>query len=195
MDARKNRLLELLLVHAFQYREDPPFLLASGRSSPYYVDCKPVTLHPEGMHLIGGLGYEALRDTGVTAVGGLTLGADPIANAIAMHSFHRSRQLKSFVVRKEAKDHGTGRWLEGAVSPGERVAVIEDVATTGGSARTAIARIRAAGLVVEHALVLVDREEGGCEAIAADGVEVHVLVRRSELMALRAAAERHARDG
>lgn len=192
MDLRKDRLIELLLLHSFQVREDAPFTLASGKKSPYYIDCKPVTLHPEGLNLVGGLGYEVAKPLGVAAVGGLTMGADPIACAIAMHSFHRAKPLHAFLVRKEAKDHGTSQIVEGDLPPGSHVMVVDDVITTGGSTVQAIERARAAGHVVEHALVLVDREEGGREAIEAHGVEVHALITRTELLARRHAALVHA---
>jgi len=193
MDLRKDRLIELLLLHSFQVRENPPFILASGGTSPYYLNCKPVTLMAEGMAVIGALGYEALKPFGLAAVGGLTLGADPIANAIAMHSHARSHSLNAFVVRKEPKKHGTEQWLEGELAPQSRVAVVDDVITTGGSTIKAIERIRAAGHTVEHALVLVDREEGGREAIEALGVEVHALVTRTELLTRMHAAVAHAK--
>lgn len=194
MDLRKDRLIELLLLHSFQVRENPPFILASGGTSPYYVNCKPVTLMAEGMAVIGALGYEALKPFHLDAVGGLTLGADPIANAIAMHSHARSHSLNAFVVRKEPKKHGTEQWLEGELKPASQVAVVDDVITTGGSTIKAIERIRAAGHTVEHALVLVDREEGGREAIEAMGVEVHALVTRTELLTRMHAAVAHAKE-
>jgi orotate phosphoribosyltransferase len=194
MDVRKSRLIELLLLHSFQVRENPPFVLSSGRTSPYYVDCKPVTLHHEGLHLIGALGYEIAKHLGVTAVGGLTLGADPIANAIAMHSHLRSRPLRAFVVRKEAKGHGTERWIEGSIEPGTHVAVLDDVITTGASTIQAIDRAREAGLIVEHVVALVDREEGGAEAIEGHGVQVHAVVTRTELLARIQAVKAHAAE-
>lgn len=194
MDARKDRLLELLLLKSFQYREEPPFVLASGKTSPYYVNCKAVTLSPEGLTLVGALGYELLRGLDLTAVGGLTLGADPIACGIAQHSFGRSRPLSAFVVRKEAKGHGLQRFLEGELEPGCKVAVIDDVITTGGSTLTAIERIRAAGHTVEHAVILVDREEGGREAIEAAGVTVHAIATRTELMTRLQTARKHATE-
>ena len=192
MEARKDRLIELLLLHAFQYRTDPPFTLASGKTSPCYVNCKPVTLHPEGLNLVGALGYEAAKRMGVQAIGGLTLGADPIACSIAMHSFSRSHPLHAFVVRKEPKGHGLARWLEGELEPGSRVAVIDDVITTGGSTISAIERLREAGMVVDEAIVLVDREEGGRAAIEAHGVAVHALITLTELLTRRGAAAAHA---
>ncbi len=191
MDIRKQRLTELLLTQAFTYRPDPPFQLSSGALSPYYIDCKSVILSAEGQTLIGALGYEIARDLGVQAVGGLTLGADPLACAIAHHSFSRSRRLAAFVVRKEAKGHGTGRWIEGALPAGCRVAVLDDVLTTGRSTLLAVERVRQAGLHVSAAIVLVDREEGGAEALQAAGIDVHPIVTRTQLMAMRALAERH----
>lgn len=194
MDLRKQRLLEILLTKAFAYRADPPFQLSSGGTSQYYVDCKPVVLSAEGQTLVGALGYEAAQHLGATAVGGLTLGADPIACAIAHHSFSRSTVLHAFVVRKQAKGHGTLRWIEGEVPAGSRVVVVDDVLTTGKSTLTAVERARDAGLLVNDAIILVDRQEGGAQALAAAGIEVHALATVSELMALRALAERHQRD-
>ncbi len=194
MDARKDRLIELLLLRSFQYSENPPFVLASGKTSPYYINCKPVTLHPEGLNLIGALGYEHAKRLGVTAVGGLTLGADPIACAIASHSHARSKPMQAFVVRKVAKGHGLDRWIEGELPPGTPVAVLDDVLTTGASTISAIERAREAGLQVEDAIVLVDREQGGREAVQAYGVQVHAMITLSELMARRTAAQTHAKE-
>lgn len=194
MDARKDRLIELLLLRSFQYSENPPFVLASGKTSPYYINCKPVTLHPEGLNLIGALGYERAKRLGVTAVGGLTLGADPIACAIASHSHARSKPMQAFVVRKVAKGHGLARWIEGELPPGAAVAVLDDVLTTGASTISAIERAREAGFRVEDAIVLVDREQGGREAVEACGVQVHAMITLSELMARRAAAQSHAKE-
>lgn len=194
MDVRKDRLLELLLVKAFQYREDPPFELASGQKSPYYLNCKPVTLSAEGLALMGALGYEHAKHLGIAAVGGLTLGADPLACAISAHSFGRSKPMHAFVVRKEAQGHGMQRWIEGDVKAGDRVAILDDVLTTGQSTCQAIDRAREAGLQVEHVIALVDREAGGVEAVQGRGVQVHVMVTLSEVLARRAAALRHAAE-
>jgi len=148
-------------------------------------------MHPEGLALIGPAGLAALEAApwghDVTAIGGLTLGADPISYAIAYASMlareHAGDRapLRAFTVRKEAKAHGTGKLIEGPFQPGDRVAVIEDVITTGGSARRAIEAIRNAGGIVSGVLALVDREEGGREALEALGVPVVALVRASEL--------------
>lgn len=183
-DEMKKRLAELILERSFRYSEDPPFTLASGRKSPYYFDCKPTTLDPEGMNLIGRLVFDMLKDSPVTAAGGLTLGADPIANALSLISYQLGRPIKPFIVRKDAKGHGTKNKIEGNVKAGERVAVIDDVATTGASTITAIESAREAGLVVERAVVLIDREEGGMGNIRALVDRVDPVLTRSEIMAL-----------
>jgi len=180
----KTRLAELILERSFRYSEDPPFTLSSGRKSPYYFDCKPTTLDPEGMNLIGRLVFDMLKDSPVTAAGGLTLGADPIANALSLISYQLGRPIKSFIVRKDAKGHGTKNKIEGNVKPGEHVAVIDDVVTTGASTVTAIESARDAGLIVERAVVLIDREEGGMENIKALVDRVDPVLTRSEIMAL-----------
>jgi orotate phosphoribosyltransferase len=161
------------------------FVLASGRRSDLYVDCRLTTMDPEGLSLIGPLGLDAIERAGwrASAVGGLTLGADPVSYAIAYASALAGRPVRAFTVRKEAKAHGTGKLIEGPFVAGDRVVVIEDVITTGGSALKAIEAVRAHGGEVVGVLSVVDREEGGREAIAATGVEVHALVTRSALLA------------
>jgi orotate phosphoribosyltransferase len=161
------------------------FVLASGRRSDLYVDCRLTTMAPEGLVLIGPLGLAAIDAAGwgATAIGGLTLGADPVSYAIAYASALAGRPLRAFTVRKEAKAHGTGKLIEGPFAAGDRVVVIEDVITTGGSALKAIEAVRAHGGEVVGVLSVVDREEGGREAIAATGVPVQALVTRSALLA------------
>ncbi len=183
-DKMKKRLAEIILERSFRYSEDPPFTLSSGRKSPFYFDCKPTTLDPEGMNLIGRLVFDMLKDSPVTAAGGLTLGADPIANALSLISYQGGRPIKSFIVRKDAKGHGTKNRIEGNVKAGEQVAVIDDVVTTGASTITAIESAREAGLLVERAVVLIDREEGGMENIKALLDRVDTVLKRSEIMAL-----------
>jgi len=143
------------------------------------------TMSPEGLTLIGPLGLTALRDAGWTpdSVGGLTLGADPIAYALAYASAATPRLLRAFTVRKEAKSHGAGKLIEGPFQAGDRVVVIEDTVTTGNSARTAATAVRAAGGIVIGVLALVDREEGGREALAAEGLSVVALATASEIVA------------
>ncbi len=178
----RDRLAELILRRSFQYRENPPFTLASGRTSFFYFNCKPVTLDPEGMNLIGRVLFDMIRGSSVTAAGGLTLGADPLANALSVISFQKGEPVKSFIVRKDVKAHGTKSAVEGNVKPGERVVVLDDVITTGGSTITAIERAREAGLVVERVIALIDREEGGRENILALVDRVDAVFTRTEIM-------------
>src|SRR3982751_5739614 len=160
------------------------FTLASGRESEYYIDARLTTMSPEGLALIGRLALRALRESGwaVDAVGGLTLGADPISYAVSYASAGSDKPLRAFTVRKEAKSHGMGRQIEGPFRPGDRVAVIEDVITTGGSALRGAEAIRAAGGAVSGVLALVDREEGGREALENAGLPVISLARASEIV-------------
>lgn len=159
------------------------FTLASGKQSKYYVDARLTTMSPEGLSVIGPLGLSTLRQSGweVDAVGGLTLGADPISYAISYASARSDRPLRAFTVRKEVKSHGTGKTIEGPFKEGDRVVVIEDVITTGGSALRAIEAVRAANGIVAGVLALVDREEGGRQAIEGTGVPVISLVAASQI--------------
>ena len=191
-DTRRSRLLDLLARRSARRGQ---FTLASGRQSTLYIDARLTTMSPEGLTLIGPLALEAIRDAGwdVQSVGGLTLGADPVSYAISYASAlaagggddapAAAGALRAFTVRKEAKAHGTGKLVEGTFEPGDRVAVIEDVITTGGSALKAIAALRAAGGTVAGVLALVDREEGGRETIEREaGVPVVALTRASEIV-------------
>jgi len=159
--------LDLLRARSFQYSPERPFKLASGRESPYYVDCRPVTHSAEGLALIGEIIFDLIKDLEVEAVGGLTMGADPLAHATALVSFQRGKPVNAFSVRKFSKEHGMGGLVVGPVSPGDRVVVLEDVITTGGSVLKAVAAAREFGLKVLEVIVLVDREEGGREAVLA----------------------------
>ena len=187
-DTRLSRLLDLLARRSARRGQ---FTLASGKQSTLYIDARLTTMSPEGLTLIGPLALGALLDAGwdVQSVGGLTLGADPISYAISYASADAASRgeqqapLRAFTVRKEAKAHGTGKLVEGTFEPGDRVAVIEDVITTGGSALKAIAALRAAGGTVAGVLALVDREEGGREAIEQEAnVPVVALTRASEIV-------------
>lgn len=162
------------------------FTLASGKKSKYYIDARLTTMSPEGLSVIGPLALSELRQSGwkVDAVGGLTLGADPISYAISFASANSDRPLRAFTVRKEAKGHGTGKMIEGPFRNGDRVAVIEDVITTGGSALRAIEAVRRENGTVAGVLALVDREEGGRQAIEAAGFPVITLVATSEIIRL-----------
>ena len=161
----KNRLLEMLLEKSFQYNKDPVFKLVSGKMSNYYVNCKMTTLNAEATLLIGRIFYEKVKPLGITAIGGLTQGADPIAVATAMTSGMEGMGINAFVVRKVAKEHGLKKLIEGDVHQGDRVVIVDDVITTGQSTIDAIDRARNEGLQVVKAVVLVDRQEGGRENI------------------------------
>ena len=161
------------------------FTLASGRQSDLYSDARLTTMSPDGQATIGPLALERMRARGwmPDSVGGLTLGADPVSYAIAHASALAKTPVRAFTVRKEAKTHGTGKLIEGPFQAGDKVVVIEDVITTGGSALKAVAAIRAAGGVVLGVLAVVDREEGGREVLLAEGLEVETLAGAREIVA------------
>ncbi len=178
----RARLLELLRTRAFAERE---VTLSSGLKSNFYIDCKQVSLHAEGATLIGELFHAAIEAIApqAVAVGGLTLGADPLATATSVISFQRGKPRAAFIVRKEPKGHGTGQWIESAgLAAGSPVVILEDVVTTGASTLRAIERAREGGLNVLHALGLVDRLEGGREAITATGVALDTLFTRRDFL-------------
>jgi orotate phosphoribosyltransferase len=178
-ERHRARLLELLKTLSYEQRE---VTLSSGLKSNFYIDCKQAVLGAEGHFLVGSLMGQVIREQApqVEAVGGLTMGADPLASAVATMSYLAGRPLQAFYVRKEPKGHGTGQWLEGIKSlrPGMPVAILEDVVTTGGSAMKAIARAREFGLEVALTVGLVDREEGGREALEREAPLVTLFRRR-----------------
>ena len=153
------------------------FVLSSGLRSPYYIDARKTTMSAQGQRLIGVLGLDAIREAGwaPASVGGLTMGADPVAYAIARASADAPPLVQAFSVRKAAKEHGTRQSIEGNFAPGEPVVVVEDVLTTGGSALQAIDIIRRAGGTILGVLVVVDREQGGRAAVESSGLAVVAL--------------------
>lgn len=159
------------------------FTLASGRKSDVYVDARLATMSPQGLALIGAVGLEALRHNGWAAdsVGGLTLGADPVAYALSFASTISPPMIRAFTVRKEPKEHGTKKFVEGPFRSGDKVVIVEDVITSGGSALRAAGAIRDAGGEILGVLAVVDREEGGRAALRAAGLDVTSLVTLSEL--------------
>jgi orotate phosphoribosyltransferase len=178
----KAELIDMLCRKSFKFSKEPIYKLVSGRMSQFYVNCKPVTLCARGMFLAGHLLFEEIKDDDVTGVGGLTFGADPLAVATAFASELKARPINAFSIRKTRKDHGMIRWIEGDVQPGERVAIIDDVATTGGSTIKAIERARSEGLEVVRAVILVDRQEGGIDNIRQHVPNVSSIVTRDELV-------------
>ena len=176
--SEKDRLLELLKERALEIR---PVVLSSGKTSDYYMDCKRVTLSPEGAYLTGKLMLQMIRPD-ASAVAGLTLGADPIVSAVSLLSYQARRNLAGLIVRKEPKKHGTMSYVEGPALPqGSAVAVVEDVVTTGASLLRAIERIEAAGYRPVQALAILDRQEGGREAIKERGFDLQALFTRLDL--------------
>jgi orotate phosphoribosyltransferase len=179
----RARLLELLTERSFERRK---VVLSSGRESDFYIDCKRTALLPEGHFLIGRLLLAAVRREAPEAVGagGLTLGADPLASAVSLTSYLAGTPLTAFIVRKEPKGHGTGQWIEGmhALGPGAPVAILEDVVTTGASTLKAIERAHSEGLKVLGAFALVDRLEGGREAVEAAGHRLTTLFTRKDFI-------------
>jgi orotate phosphoribosyltransferase len=173
--------LRRLLLERSVKRGD--FTLASGRHSTFYIDCRRSTMSAEGMVLIGRMGWAAIRRAGwrASAIGGLTMGADPVAYAIAAASLGSEHPVDAFSVRKQQKEHGTGRLIEGNFRPGDRVIIVEDVITTGDSARRASRAVQDAGGSVVGVLAVVDRQEGGRSALEAAGHPVIALTTVADL--------------
>jgi len=178
----KQELIDILCRKSFKFSKEPRFKLVSGRSSRFYVNCKPTSLSARGMYLAGHLIFNEIKDSRVSAVGGLTFGADPLAVAAAFASEINSRPINAFSIRKTKKDHGIVRWIEGDIQPGQRVSIIDDVATTGGSTIKAIERARKEDLEVIKAVILVDRQEGGLDNIQQHVADVSRIITRDELM-------------
>ena len=173
-------LLERLAREAYRHGQ---FTLASGRSSEHYVNCKPVALSGSGLALLCPA-MLALVEKDAVAVGGLTLGADPLVSGVAMAAAQKGRDLNALIVRKQAKGHGTGAWLEGPLpQAGALVTVLEDVVTTGGSSIQAVNQLRQAGYSVQRVITIVDREEGGQHAMDEAGLQLVSLFRLSEVAA------------
>jgi orotate phosphoribosyltransferase len=183
LERDRERLLELLTTLSFARRK---VVLSSGRESDFYIDCKPTALTAEGHFLIGRLLLAAIHQHAPDAegAGGLTLGADPLASAVSLTSYLAGRPLPAFIVRKEPKGHGTGQWMEGRklLREGAAVVVLEDVVTTGGSTLKAIERVRSEGMQVLGAFALVDRLEGGREAVEEKGHRLVSLFTRRDFI-------------
>jgi len=179
----RQRLKELLLQKS--YREGK-IKLSSGRESDFYIDGKQTTLDAEGAYLCGSLLYETISraENSIEAVGGMTLGADPLVTAVSIVSYLEGKPMPAFIVRKEAKSHGTENYLEGAknLPDGAKVALLEDVVTTGGTLLQVIERVEAQGYEVGLVATVVDRQEGGAEALAAKGYTLHSVFTRAELL-------------
>ena len=177
-DAKKVRLVELLNERAVKRGE---FTLRSGAKSSFYIDGKMVTLHPESLSLAADLILDAVAGDRLDSIGGPTLGADPIIGAVVARSHEIGRPVSGFIIRKEVKDHGTGKLIEGPLAPGARVAVVEDTTTRGGMVLHSIEALREFGAEVVRVLTIVDREAGAREAVEELGVAFTSLVTLREL--------------
>ncbi|MBR4746752.1 MAG: orotate phosphoribosyltransferase [Desulfovibrio sp.] len=182
----KRRLAKILVERSYK---EGDFLLASGRRSDYYFDCRVTALHAEGSELIGNLFFEAVSEiiasgTPVKGVGGMTMGADPLVSATTVVSSQKGQPLNGLLVRKESKGHGTNQFVEGLANfeTGDPVVVLEDVVTTGGSLLKACQRIEGAGLKIVAVCCILDREEGGREKLKEAGYELKALFTRRELL-------------
>ena len=177
--SERDQLIDLIRQRSFQYSKEPIFTLASGKKSNFYFNLKGVTYYPPGIVLIGTLMYDKIQALGLTpkGIGGLTMGADPIAIAVAYTSQLRGNPIDAFSVRKEPKAHGLRLPIEGNMAPGDPVIVIEDVVTTGGSTIKAINAVRDYGLEILGVITLLDRcEQSGRENIEACGVKMDALL-------------------
>jgi orotate phosphoribosyltransferase len=179
----RQQLIKLLVERSVKRGH---FILASRKSSDLYIDARITTMSPEGLALIGPIAIEAMKNAGwkIDAAGGLTLGADPVAYSIGVASYWSPPFIRPFTVRRNLKRHGTGKLIEGPFRAGDRVAIVEDVITTGASALQAIAAVKSAGGEVKGVLTLVDREDGGRETIERNGYNVISLIRLGEITAL-----------
>lgn len=181
----KQNLLEALYVRSFMYDPDESFTLSSGEKSDVYIDAKRTVYSSIGMELVGYAFYQELQNAPIDALGGLTLGADGISMAAALICNMHNKLLDVFVIRKEAKKHGTRKWIEGGVKKGSDVLIVDDVVTTGASTILAIERAREEGLNVQKAMALIDREEGGAENITEKtGVRFSAILTKTELLDL-----------
>ena len=176
-------------THSFQW--DPQgFKLASGLTSPFYVDCRSLMAHPSARRLVAQLAYDVLQPVDVDCLGGLEIGAISIATSISDYAFAAQlrREWRTFVVRKQAKDHGLGKLIEGVVCPGDRAVIVDDVLTSGGSLLKAVSAARSVGLAVTHALVIVDRkEQDGRRKVEQEGLTLLSLLTIEDLMKERPA--------
>ncbi len=180
MIATSRERLKEILIHESLLRGE--FVLASGQKSSFYLDVRRTSMHPEGAALCAELILDEIADLDVAAIGGPVLGAAPLVGALAAMSHARGRPLPAFLVRKEAKGHGTAKLIEGNFPVGRPVALVEDVVTTGGSVLRAVAVARGEGAQVSRVVCVVDREQGGAEAFAEQGVDFRALFRVSELL-------------
>ncbi len=177
-----KELTDIILEKSLKVADEPIFELASGKKSNLYIDCRKTTKNARGAYLIGNIIYDKISNLDVDAIGGLTMGADPVADAVAYTSVLKGKLINSFSVRKKAKEHGLKRVIEGDVKHGDRVIIVDDVATTGQSTIEAIENARAGGLQVVKVIILVDRQEGGRENILKHDVDYEAILTKQDLL-------------
>ena len=183
MSSRHDLARAFVETHSFKWDQEKGFKLASGATSPFYVDCRVLMAHPRPRALVAQLAFDALKGLPVDCIGGLELGAISIATAISDEAHRSKKDWRTFVVRKQAKDHGTGKVMEGGAQAGDRAVVVDDVLTSGGSVIKAVQAAREAGLKVSHALVIVDRQEqDGRKKVEELGVTLISLLTIKDLM-------------
>jgi orotate phosphoribosyltransferase len=179
MDNSKERLIQIIRERSFQYSNTPIFKLTSGAVSSFYFNMKKTTQSPEGMHIVGKIVFDKIKEIGLCpdAIGGLTLGADPIAYAVAMHSQIVKEPINAFVIRKEPKEHGLRLPVEGDINAGDHVIIVDDVVTTGGSTIKAINIANEYDLIIDAVIILVDRcEQNGRQNIEQLGYPVYCIL-------------------
>lgn len=186
MPSVKEQLVEAFHdTYSFRWDPDKGFKLSSGQMSPFYVDCRILMSHPRARRMVAQLAYEALVSVELDCIGGLEIGAISIATTISDYAFAApsQRDWRTFVVRKQAKDHGLGKLIEGTMRPGDRAVIVDDVLTSGGSLIKAITAARQAGTTVAHVLVIVDRkEQDGRTKVEREGVQCINLLTIDDLM-------------
>ena len=184
-----NQLATLFWKYeAFKWDSNDSFLLASGKKSPFYIDCRALLAHPDARWLVANLACAAICELTFETVGGLEIGAIPLATAISDYAFatQPSKTYRTFVVRKQAKDHGLSKQIEGAAKPNDRVLIVDDVLTSGSSILQALRAVEEAKLHASHALVIVDRQEqGGKQKVEAEGIQLISLLTLEDLKAAR----------
>lgn len=178
----KKELIDILVSKSLQVAPEPVFRLASGTLSNTYIDCKKTTLSAKGAYLIGNIFFDKISRLNVRKIGGLSLGADPIAEAVAYTSFIKKHPIDAFVVRKKSKEHGLQLKIEGDIEKGDNVVIVDDVVTTGGSTVEAITKAREFGLNIVKVIVLVDRQEGGRDNIIKQDVEFEAIITKEDLL-------------
>lgn len=174
----RDRLIELIKEHALTFGD---FTLASGKKAKFYLDCRKLTLDGEGANQIASGMLEIIAENPPELVGGMAIGADPITGAVITRGWQSGLEIKGFIVRKEAKQHGSRNAVEGPIRKGATAVILEDVVTTGGSSLLAIERARDAGLVIDRAIAIVDRQQGAKERFAQVGVQLHSLLTIEDL--------------